>query len=340
MSNEMESGPLGLAEARRLLNQWSRGGFFRLRDLGSRITIEEITARSSYTVTLQSQYEDRTVEPGFAPYRGEALDDRGEPPHVWDIPVQPPARFEERAERITVPHTDRVESCKSCWGAGRVTCTPCNGLGKVNCPQCQGTGTRHQTETRTQPNAQGVMETISVQVQVPCNCFGGRVNCGQCNGAGRVTCLPCAGAGQVRTFQVAIVHFHCPITSEVIHGSKMPDHLASQAIGEVVIDAQAALALPLPSVTPEVEARMSRLLQQSQTVASDKTRLLFQRLHIEKANMQEIVYRFRSSDTKLLWIYGKDMKVYAPGAPWAWIKLLLILAGVAGVMALIAIFAR
>jgi hypothetical protein len=185
MSDEMESGPLSIAEARRLINQWSRGGFFRVRDLGSRVTIEEITPRSSYMVTLQSQYEDRTVEPAFAPFRGEVLDDRGEPPDVWDIAVRPPAAFEERTERLTVPHTDRVEACKSCWGAGHITCTQCNGMGKVNCPLCHGTGTKQVTETRTQTNAQGGLETVPVQVQVACTCFGGRVNCGQCNGAGR-----------------------------------------------------------------------------------------------------------------------------------------------------------
>jgi hypothetical protein len=89
-----------------------------------------------------------------------------------------------------------------------------------------------------------------------------------------------------------------------------------------------------------VDGRAAKLLQESQSAPANKTRLLFQHLHIEYVGIQEVRYRYRNSDLRSLWIYGADQRIHAPGAPRPWGKLVAIVLGcVLAVAAVIAVVA-
>jgi hypothetical protein len=321
--------PLHSADARHLINQWSSQGFFRVRQFGSKIAVEDIVPCSSYTVRLRSQYEDRSVSGQMVPFTGGAVDDRGQPPGPWDLSVTEPADFEERSEELPVPHTERVRPCERCHSRGRTTCTHCQGFGQVNCSWCNGTGYRTRTEMRNVTDASGNTAMQSVQVRDNCTCFNGKVGCTVCGGQRTVVCSDCQGNGRVKTFEQLTVHFRVDSQSEVIHATKIPDKLLRQVHGETLVDERAAPALKCPAVDRTVDDRIEKLLKKSQAVPEGQTRLLFQHLHIEYVSIQEVRYRYRNSPLKSLWIYGSEQRIYAPESPWPWGKLAVILLGCA-----------
>src|SRR5260370_31208763 len=91
--------PLSTADVRHLLNQWSGKGFFRVRRLGDRLAPLEVFPRSSFTVRLQTQYEERTVTPASQPYHGGPVGDHGVAPDPWEGPAPRPAPFQGRGEQ-------------------------------------------------------------------------------------------------------------------------------------------------------------------------------------------------------------------------------------------------
>jgi hypothetical protein len=321
--------PLNSADARHLINQWSSHGLFRVRGLGGKIVVEDIVPCSSYTVRLRSQYEDRTVGAKMVPFTGGAVDDWGQPPGAWDLPVARPTDFEERTEEMPVPHTDRVRSCERCHSRGRMTCTQCQGFGKVKCPSCNGSGYRTRTEMRNERDSFGNMVMQPVEVRENCTCFNGKVGCTACGGQGTVVCGDCQGSGRVKTFEQLTVRFRVDSQVEVIHATKIPDKLLQQVHGETLVDDRAARAVTCPTIEPRVDDHTAKLLKKSQAVPEGPTRLLFQHLHIEYVGIQEVRYRYRNSSPKSLWIYGSEQRIYAPGVPWPWGKFAAILLGCA-----------
>lgn len=325
---------LAHADARRLINLWSQKGFFRVRGLGGKITVEDIIGRSSYKLRLQTQYEDRSVGQSSVPYRGGGVDDRGGPPDPMQIPVQRPTKFQERTEQIPIAHTERVQTCSTCGGDTRVVCTQCNGFGRVNCTWCGGSGYRTRMQTRTEHDAQGNLVTRTENVRESCTCFNGKVSCSGCGGQGRVVCGQCQGAGKLKTFDVLNVRFHCPVLSDVLHGTKVPKSLLGRATGKVLIDEQATPAVSYRGVAQDVDSRVDALLKQAHSAPDGKSRVLFQHLYVEQVNIQEVAYRYGNSPVKHLWIYDDEQQVHAPGAPRPWGKLALILGGAAAVIGL------
>jgi hypothetical protein len=319
--------PLSTADVRYLLNQWSRRGFFRIRRLGDRLSMLEVTPRSSYTLRLQTQYEERTAAPASQPYHGGPVDDKGVPPDPWDLPVRRPADFEERTERIPVPHTESVRGCPRCGGRARVPCTACHGSGRTTCTQCGGRGFRTRTETRSVPDAQGNMVMQTANVEERCVCFGGQVNCMHCAGSGTQTCPECGGAGRVKMFELLTVHFSCPCLKDVVQQSQIPSYLVGAASGALLIDQHGQTITDRPAVAPEVDKRIETLLERARPADARTTRVLTQHLHVEQVNVQEVQYHYRGQD-KCLWIYGDEQRVYAPGLPRPWGKLALLVGGV------------
>jgi hypothetical protein len=341
---EQDNKPVALntADARHLINQWSAQGFFRVRGLGGKIAVEEILPCSSYTICLRSQYEDRSVSVRTVPFTGGPIDDRGPRPDPWDLPVAQPTDFQDRTEAMALPHTDRVRTCPLCGSRGRVTCGTCSGFGKVTCPQCGGAGFRTRTETRSVPDANGNPVLQTVEVRDNCTCFNGKVGCNPCHGQGTVVCGDCQGHGRVKTFDELSVQFRVDSLTEVLHATKIPDALLKRARGEVLVESRAAPAVQCPRVVHHVDERVAQLLKLSQSQSQEKTRLLFQHLHIESVAVQEVQYRYRNSPVKYLWIYGKEQHIHAPGVPrpwarWAAIGLGFVLVVAAVVVALAAL---
>lgn len=336
MSTVEKPAELETPDVRYLLNQWGAGSFFRVKRLGDRIAILEVNPRSSYKILLQSQYEDRTTSRGSDPYQGGTIDEHGQPPAPWSIAVDRPTSFQERTVQIRVPHTETVQTCPHCQGGGTTRCPHCSGSGRVNCTWCNGTGFRNRTETRMETDVQGNQVQRMVTVQDPCTCFMGKVNCSGCQGSGSITCSGCAGNGRVRTFDLLTVHFHCDTLHDVVHSTKVPNALLQQSAGQVLVDQQTEQVTSCGEVPPEIRERGQALLDKSRPTDPSQSHLLFQHLHIEQVPIQEVVYTFRNSGHKQLWIYGNDQRIYAPGAPKPWIRLAgLIIGGIVGVALLI-----
>jgi hypothetical protein len=265
----------------------------------------------------------------LVPYTGGAVDDRGRPPGPWDLTVNKPTDFEERTEEMPVPHTEQVRPCERCDSRGRMTCTQCQGFGKVPCPWCHGTGYRTRTEMRNVPDQFGNTVMKAVEVRDNCTCFQGKVGCSACGGQCTVVCGDCRGNGRVKTFEQLTVHFRVDSQVEVIHATKIPDNLLQQVHGDVLVDDRTVPAVRCPTVDPQVDDRIAKLLHNSQSVHEDQTRLLFQHLHVESVSIQEVRYRYHNSPLKSLWIYGSEQRIYAPGSPWPWGKLAAIVLGCA-----------
>jgi hypothetical protein len=315
---------LSTADVRYLLNRWSSQGFFRVRRLGDRLSMLEVTSRSSYTLRLQTQYEERTVAPVTQPYHGGPVDDRGTPPGPWDLPARRPDGFQERTEHQPVPHTETVRSCARCNGKTVVVCAACHGNGRVKCNFCQGSGFRTRKEARTDKDNFGNPVTKFVDVEEKCTCHGGLVNCTSCNGQGTQTCPECAGAGRVKSFEQLTVHFFCPVLEDVVQGTKLPDNLLTRVTGAVLVNQRGELIERSPPVTPEVERRVEELLDKARANDARTRRILRQDLHVEQVNIQEVHYNYRGQD-KCLWIYGNEQQVHAPGMPRPWWKLAALL---------------
>lgn len=333
MATETLPAALSVDEVRRLINAWCDAGFLRVKGLGDKAHLEDIVPRYSYTAHLTSQYETRTVSRATVAYSGGAVDDFGTPPAIWDIPARRPTDFEKRAEKITVPHTERVQSCSNCGGDGTTTCSRCQGWGKVTCSKCNGKGYVERTKTITNDPYTGNMTNQTEMVRENCSCFGGKTDCSFCHGRGKNTCGTCSGSGRVKTYDVLTVDFHSNKLTEVLDATGVPDHLLTRVSGETQVDDRCERFETGACVTPEVDSRVAGMIQKSQAINAQDSRLLFQHLRVERVGVQEVVYRYYNSPTKRMWIYGSEQAIYAPGAPRAWGKLLAIAGGVLAVVA-------
>src|SRR5262249_49533648 len=79
---------LGEEQAREIINHWGDGGFFRLKNMGDKIFVDQITCGVAYTIRLQTHYEQRQVRQVAKPYLGGSVDDRGQAPDRWEVPVK------------------------------------------------------------------------------------------------------------------------------------------------------------------------------------------------------------------------------------------------------------
>lgn len=147
---------------RRLLNRWSRKGFFRRRALGQLVQPEQIVSYNVYFYQLRTLYETRSEpHPHVRPHRPDDQRSLAPPPDVWSVPVPELAPFETvRPRELPVPGSTRVVTCPECLGASQIFCATCKGTGTVErvsrvsnrdhsrseetiasaCPTCRGTG--------------------------------------------------------------------------------------------------------------------------------------------------------------------------------------------------------
>jgi hypothetical protein len=93
---------------------------------------------------------------------------------------------------------------------------------------------------------------------------------------------------------------------------------------------------PKIETSPPLEAlvveRVQEMLGQAHGQESSDTRLLFQRLSVEAVPVCEVIYSYRGGEPRSLWVYGEERRVHAPGAPRPWLKLTLLLGGLAAVI--------
>ena len=318
--NVQTTGPVidAVDAVRRVINRWSREGFFRgffrICDLGDQIAVNHVISHIFYTVRLKTQYETRTVSTGQVPYGGGSIDNTGVRPDPMTMPVDRPTDFKKRRVRQTVPHTDRLASCSRCSGVGTVPCPVCQGSGRGNCFSCNGVGWREQLHTTG---------TGTYTVREKCGfCTGGIVVCGCCNG-GQQKCGNCDGLRLVRTYQELAVQFHF-VSEDVPLGTPTGlGRLTVQTEGQVIFQQRFESGKGFSGAPAAVEGRLRKLVYQANTAGGAGALVLFQQVQVEKVPADEVVYEYRGSPERRLWIYGDRQHVYAPGVPRPWGKIAL-----------------
>lgn len=336
----MPAQKMPLDEVRAAMDRWAETTWWQARGLGGGSEVGPVTAHGAYRFRLRTQYEDRSVEPATAPYRGEKLPEQGRPPDPWDVFVQAPLDFSEQAISMPLPNTERVEGCGPCRERGRVRCPTCNGSGKATCEACGGSALQTITLMRPQPIFTGrFMSTIMVPYTstVPCECGSGEVPCKNCLASGEVECQKCRGRGRVRAFERLTVVFRAPerVESRLPDGTTLDD-LAGEEWAPV-IDERAERLLGCPPLPDDVAPHAEAMLRESQSAPAERTRVLFQRLVVERVPVVEVKYRYRGGAERRLWLVGEGGRVVARDAPLAWGRIVmaaaLALAAYGGLMA-------
>lgn len=162
----------------RLLNRWSRKGFFRRRMLGNIIRLEQIVSYNIYFYELQTLYETRKEqEPRRRPQKTDEQIDpyaRKSPPPVWDVTVPDAAAFAEvKPQEVLLPDSTIIFPCYECNGEARVLCSRCRGKGTVE-------------QTRKLKNADGSTSVEAFDEMCP-SCRGYRYQrCTVCDGTGNL----------------------------------------------------------------------------------------------------------------------------------------------------------
>jgi hypothetical protein len=311
-------------EACDIISQWGNSGFFRLRNMGDKIFVTKISPGAAYTIRLQTHYEQRTVHQAQAPFHGGQVDNHGQAPGPWQVPVRRPEEFEERVERVPVPHTERVEMCAHCAGQGRVTCGMCNGRGQVPCSMCGGTGMRQRQVMDTTRNAQGNPVSMPRMIQERCSCGNGVVRCGGCGGHGVVRCSTCAGTGRVKVFDQILVRFQAAKQGELLDVTPVPDRWFGHLTGEALVEEKSPRVERFEPVKPDVDQKANELLAESHTIDRDTAQILLQWLRIDRIPLHEVDYKYAGTERKL-WICGNERDIYAPKAPWNRTRMALLI---------------
>jgi hypothetical protein len=316
---------LNTQDVRKYINQWSSKGFSRIRGLGDKIRLGEIQTKPAHTVSLKTQYEERTVARSSVPHEGGPVDESVTPTGPWDIPFERPTDFMEHEQKLLLPHTERVEACSSCGGKGKVNCPACHGTGGTTCPKCHGATRYGVHETRMVANVgrPGYTQKRELVYKV-CRCMGGKVNCLACTGRGTKVCKDCQGRGALKSSSVLNVRFRVVTLTDFVNLSAVPDQLIQSSSGEVLHENRAARIGAFPGITDEVDRRTRNLLSKSGTVDEETHRILFQHLRLQRVPVHDVSYQYSNSGSKRLWIYGNENNVYAPNAPLAWKKLLMV----------------
>jgi hypothetical protein len=329
MDNPISTPPLSEEQAREIINRWGAGGFFRLRNMGDKIFFRQVRPGAAYTIRLQTHYERRKVERVSEPYSGGRVDDRGEPPGPWEVPVPQPGEFKERTRTVPVPHTERVERCGQCAGEGQVTCPGCAGQGRTTCKWCGGSGSIQVPVLEPGQGGQG--GSMRVATKRCMNCSGGIVRCGGCSGTGIQRCDESAGHGQVKTFNLLVVRFQTAKQGELLDVTPVPDAWLGKLSGDLLVERkERRVAHCPPDVPPEVVKKADDLLAKSHAVDEARARILLQLLHVERIPLYEVSYTYAGTD-RTLWICGREQALHAPGAPWHRKRLFAVIAGATAV---------
>ena len=346
--SDSDPADLNVEKIRALIDNWSSHGFFRVRELGSKILLDKVIARDAHVVDLKSQYEERSVSTKSSPYKEEKVDNKGSAPGMWEMEVRAPNDFEEREESMLIPHTEAVETCVDCKGTGGGPCVPCEGKGSVKCSfcngvgtqicdRCQGTGQIRVTQTVTthhvgnRPPGQPGFTTQSKRVSERCGCTMGRIRCRTCQGKRTKPCKTCSGKGvfvcptcqgkrSLKTWKELSVKFRVAAAIELLNPTDVAPELIQSSSGETEFEDRAEQIGTINGVEKGVKDLALQLVGNAQETGSKESRLLFQHLHVKRVSTWEVAYRYKNSSQKRLWIYGNEGKIFAPKAPVAWKK--------------------
>lgn len=294
---------------RRILNRWSRDGFFRRRALGQLIAPEQIVSYNVYFYELRTLYESRSpAEARTRPHKPEDRSAGQLPPGVWSAPVPEVAPFEPVApQEVPLPHSTRVISCPECAGATVVLCK-----------ECKGAGTVEQMRKVSTPDNSTVSEALASR-------------CGACHGYGKQQCPRCQGAGNLVEEQV----FTWARSARLFENTDDIDDLPQIAIKRRLEPVFAGAINPYEGRWHSV-APLAELLRAAIAEAGDDTRLTAAELKIQGATITEMDFLLDEKPQRL-YLVGFDNELIGD---WSLLNPeRLLVAGLALALALIALAA-
>jgi hypothetical protein len=311
---------------REALRRWTGGSLVRHRAIT--VEIRSVTSPGAYHVVLQSFLESRTVARVTEPYDGGPVDAPVEETTTasywalacWQAPFTPGEKV------IDVPRTSEIVDCGACDATGQASCGWCRGSGQVRCANCGGSGSLGRSETRTVTDPNGTMHFERAWTSQDCGCRMGQRACSICAGGGRVPCKRCKGSRRLRSFKQLTVEWIAPVRETILERTALPDHLIAFARGDDAAVEEADRLEPLVDdgpirVNADVNHAINGLLAHPHV---GDARLLRQRLAVRGVPVHEVTYHARGRDRRL-WIYGADLRVYAPGYPIDRVRFAIVL---------------
>lgn len=260
---------------RRLLNRWSRNGFFRRRALGQLIQPEQIVSYNIYFYELRTLYETRSAPQGRTrPQRQEDRNAVNQTPDVWSVAVPESGPFEAvRSQELALPNSIRV-----------LTCPECSGSATVPCKDCKGKGTVEKVSKVSNPDNSTSNETLTQP-------------CPACRGYGKIKCSRCEGSGNIVEEQV----FTYARRARVWENSDDIDDLPQLAIKKRLEPVYSASVNPYEGRWHSV-APLAELLRAAIAEAGDDTRLVAAELKIQGAPITEMDFLIDEKPQRLYFV--------------------------------------
>ncbi len=294
---------------RRLLNRWSRKGFFRRSLLGQVIQFDQIVSYNIYFYKLRTLYETRTP---FTPRQRSARPEEHQTnlpplPPVWDFPVPAEDNFATvPMQEMVLPEHRRILPCTECEGAGQVRCTTCEGEGNI----------QRSRKVRQPDN--------SVQVETH------QEMCPTCRGYRLQRCPTCAGTGNLVEEHVFTWGRSVCLWENTDDLEELPHKAIHQRAEEVYHASINPYEGRWHSVAP-----LSELLRSAiNDVKSEDTRIIKAELHIHGTPLTEIDYHIDEKSYRLFLI-GHDNEVVGEGKGWVLLNIDRIIWVVVAVVLLI-----
>lgn len=267
---------------RRLLNRWSRGGFFRRPMLGQIVQPEQIVSYNLYFYDLRTLYESRTT--ATTRRRPPHADDRNSSlpiVSVWDAPVpEAPAYEPVRAQELVLPNSTQLRTCPECQGARQLVC-----------PNCGGQGTVQRERKVRNPDGSKSIELITGE-------------CSTCRGYGKQPCKTCEGIGSLVEEQVFGWSRRARLWQNTDDLEGLPTAALEQRAERIHGGDIQVYEGTWHSVAP-----LSELLRTAIADAGDDTRLIAAELSIRGVPITEFDYSLNDKPGRL-YLIGFDNQLY------------------------------
>lgn len=291
---------------RRILNRWSRQGFFRRPSLGQVIDLEQIVSYNIYFYELRTLYETRT-RPVVRQRARQPGDHRATlaPPGLWEQDVPDTEPFADvRPQDIVLDNSVTL-----------MTCTTCLGAGNVFCPECHGKGSIERMRTVHNPDNTRTQELISVA-------------CPTCESVGRVACETCGGEGNLVEEQVFTWSRRARLWKNNDDIEDLPTLALERHLTDVCSTSIDIYKGRWYSVAP-----LAELLQAAIDAVDDsETRIVATELLIRGVPMTEVDYQLNDKSQRL-YLIGQDSELVGNWAILNTERIALVVIGVLVVVA-------
>ncbi len=307
----------------RLLDAWSQHGFargfFRLNHPGRLARLHRVRSRNRYTYTLRILYEQRG-EP-------QALEEPDRDAQVfplepeidrWQMSLVSVQGFHDDAgDRVIMPGSAQVITCRECSGKGKLTCTRCKGRQRIQITQQVPVASPdHETSpshpknvgkrsgsTRA-PTSTAAVATVAPAQPAPPHTTTRHVlvPCPACEGRGGTPCTHCESTGRI----VQRKAFRWQRVARTIsHADPLPDvseRWFEQTCTPVEIYREQMVGTPPYTRAPfrdewDEIPELKALLDQSRSITAADTRIIMSELVITMVPITSFTFDIGRPDT-------------------------------------------